>query len=108
MAISVAWQTVATIATATTVATVYTVPTSGSYGTYARDLAICNGGPGNAFVCLSVAGAVTAAAGFQVPTGGTVLLTQCQVPGGAVIGVANTTATAITVSVGYATNVAYI
>lgn len=105
MAISVSWQTVASIAATSTVSTFYTVPssTASSYGTYARDLVITNSGTsGTVFVCLSAAGAVTAAAGFQIPTGGTVVLTQCQVPGGAVVGVANTTATAISVSAGYA------
>lgn len=109
MAIAVAWQTVASIAATSTVSTFYTVPSTGSYGTYARDLVINNSGTaGTAFVCLSAAGAVTAAAGFQVPTGGTVILTQCQVPAGAVIGVANTTASAITMSAGFASNVAYV
>ena len=110
MAIAVQWQTVASIAATSTVSTFYTVPTtSASTFSYARDLVITNSGTsGTVFVCLSAAGAVTAAAGFQIPTGGTVVLTQCQVPGGAVVGVANTTATAIPVSAGYATNVSYV
>lgn len=111
MAISVAWQTTATIANATTTATVYTVPSSSTvpYGVYARDLVITNAGTGGTvFACLSAAGAVTAAAGFQIPTGGTVVLTQCQVPAGAVIGIANTNSTSVAVSVGFATNVVYI
>lgn len=111
MAISVAWQTVAAVTASTTLATVYTVPSAStaSFGAYARDLVITNSGTGGTvFACLSAAGAVTAAAGFQIPTGGTVILTQCQVPAGAVIGIANTNSTNINVSVGYATNVAYI
>ena len=111
MAISVAWQTVASIAATSTVSTFYTVPSAStvSFGTYARDLVVTNSGTsGTVFVSLGAAGAVTAAAGFQVPTGGTVILTQCQVPAGAVIGVANTTSTAVNVSAGFATNVAYI
>jgi hypothetical protein len=109
VAISVAWQTVASIAATSTVSTFYTVPSAStaSYGSYARDLVVNNSGAGNLFVCLSVAGAVTAAAGFQVPAGGTVILTECAVPAGAIVGVANTTTTASNVSAGFATNVNY-
>lgn len=59
----------------------YTVPTA-----YTRDLIITNSGALTAFVGLSASGTVaTSVASFQVPSGGSVVLTQCQVPAGAVV-----------------------
>jgi hypothetical protein len=98
VAIAAAWQTVATIAATTTVATCYTIPTTPSY---IRDLVVTNSGAPTLYVCLSVAGAATAAASFQLPSGGSLVLTECQVPASAVIGAANTTSTAGSLSVGY-------
>jgi hypothetical protein len=110
VAISVAWQTVATVTTAPT--GFYTVPSASTvpYGAYARDLVITNSGAGTIYVCLAAASTVaTSVGGFQLPVGGTVLLTQCQVPASSIIGAA-AASTAVTnqVSLGWATNVAYI
>lgn len=114
MAISVAWQTVGTFVAGTngTVNTFYTVPSAGTvpYGTYARDLVINSGGPATLFVTFNATSTTcTSAASFAIPAGGSLILTQCQVPAGAVIGagVANSGGTA-SASVGFATNVAYI
>lgn len=110
MAISVAWQTVASVTTAPTL--FYTVPSASTvpYGVYARDMVITNSGAGTIYVSLAPSStAATSVGGFQVPVGGTVLLTQCQVPSGSVVGAA-AASTAVTnqVSLGWATNVAYI
>lgn len=106
MAISVAWQTVSTI-TAGSSTSLYTVPSTGAFSTYARDLVITNGGTVNSFVSLGAsASAASTAASFVVPPGGTVLLTQCQVPAASIIyGMSNG---ASPISIGYATNVSYI
>jgi len=108
VAIAVAWQTTATM-TATTVNTFYTIPSSGAFGTYARDLAINNGGSATMLVSLTPSGAAgaTSAASFAIPAGGTLLLTQCQVTAGAIIGVAVPTGTAIP-SAGFCSNVSYV
>ena len=109
MAISVAWQTVAGGIT-TSAQQIYTIPSSStvSFGSYARDLVVTNSGTATVFIGLSNSGTVaTSAASFQVPTGGTLLLTQCQVPASAVLS-ALTGAGTTSVSVGFATNVSYI
>lgn len=105
MAISVAWQTIATV---TSAATVYTIPsgTSSSYGTYARDLVVCNSGTATLFVGLSSGTVSATTTSFQVPAGGTVLLTQCQVPAGVYVSATAATGTG-QISVGFATNVNY-
>ncbi len=107
MAISVAWQTVTTAFS--TSASLYTVPSASTvpYGVYARDLVITNSG--TAIVYINAGTGATSAAiatGTQIPLGGTLLLTQCQVPAATVVyGFASSAAQ---VSIGYATNVAYI
>lgn len=112
MAISVAWQTTVTCTTAPT--GFYTVPSTTaatSFYPYARDLVLCNAGTGTLFVSLDASTAATSVAGFKLPAGGSVLLTQCQVPQAAIVGAAaSSTATTSTylLSIGYATNVAYI
>jgi len=105
VAISVAWQTVATAIT--TSVSLYTVPSTGNFGTYARDLVICNSGTANVYVNAGT-GATSAAiaTSTQIPTGGTLLLTQCQVPAGMVIYAFASVAGSV--SIGYATNVAFI
>lgn len=107
MAIAVQWQTVVTgITTATNV---YTVPSASTvpYGTYARDLVVNNSGTATVFVGLgATASTATTAASFLIPAGGSVILTQCQVPAGAVVSAV--AANPASVSVGFATNVAYI
>jgi len=107
VAISVAWQTVQTF---TTSAALYTVPSSGNFGTYARDLAICNSGTASCYVSCGVpATSAATTSSFVIPAGGTVLLTQCQVPAGAIIYGAQYVATTTSqVSIGFATNVAFV
>lgn len=108
MAISVAWQTVVTFSAATTPA--YTVPTSATvlFGAYARDLVINNSGTVGVFANLNpAANAATTTASFLIPAGGTVILTQCQVPGGSNVNLIPQSGTA-SASIGWATNVAYI
>lgn len=87
----------------------YTVPSAGANtNAYLRDLVLTNAGTTSIFLSLGT-GATSAAttSSFVVPTGGSVILTQCQVPaGGIVFGVSPGSAGAL--SVGYATNVAYI
>lgn len=109
MALSVAWQTVVTLNN-TTVNTIYTVPSAStaSYGAYARDLVINNSGAATIFASLTpTTTACLSASSFQIPAGGSVILTQCQVSGGAVVGAGNAGATISAVSVGFATNVNY-
>lgn len=107
MAIGTSWVVNGT--SVTTSAALYTVPSSAAalYGAYARDLVVTNGGPSSLFVTLgSGSTAATTAQSFQIPSGGTVVLTQCQVPTSAIIfGVsAGTSATYI----GYGSNVSYV
>lgn len=112
MAIAVQWQTTATF---TTSAALYTVPTAAFAATagtflYPRDLVITNSGTATIFVSLGAAASSAATtSSFQIPTGGTVLLTQCQVPAGAIVfGVQAVATTTSQASIGYATNVAYV
>lgn len=108
MAISVAWQTVATI---TSAAACYTVPSSTvstTFYPYARDLVLNNSGPNTLFVGLSSGTVSATTTSFQLPSGGTILLTQCQVPQGAIVSATCPTAAGSSLSVGYATNVAYV
>lgn len=108
MAISVAWQTVVTVATSN--GALYTVPSSTAASfAYARDLVLTNSGATTIFVNATGAGSpvATTTGSYQVPSGGTLLLTQCQVPNGAVVS-ALSPGTAGSLSIGYATNVAYI
>lgn len=108
MAIAVAWATTTTFSGATTPA--YTVPTASTvpYGSYARDLVINNSGTVSIFANLNPASnAATTTASFLIPAGGTVILTQCQVPGGSAVNLIPASGTAAA-SIGWATNVSYI
>ena len=108
MAISVAWVVNSTAVTSQN--SIYTVPssTSATYA-YARDLVITNSGANTVFVAVNAnAAAATTTGSFAIPTGGTVLLTQCQVPGGSIVNATCPTVGGSSVSIGYATNVAYI
>jgi hypothetical protein len=87
----------------TSSAAVYTVPSTG----YKRDLIVTNGGPSALFVALgSGATAASTVDSFQIPSGGSLVLTQCQAPASGILyGIsAGTSAT----FVGYGTNVSYI
>jgi hypothetical protein len=102
VALSVAYQTVASFTASST--SLYTVPSSTTvaYGSYARDLVITNSGTAGVYVSLGT-GATSAAtaSSFAIPAGGSVLLTQCQVPASTIIyGIASA---ASTVSIGFAT-----
>lgn len=97
-----------------TAAQLYTVPSSGTAGTtpyypYARDLVVTNAGTVITFVGLSTAGTVaTTPASFQIPPGGSIVLTQCQVPAGAVLSaLTGVTATSL-LSIGYGSVVSVI
>lgn len=106
MAIATSW--VVSQTAVTTTALIYTVPssTSATYG-YARDLIINNGGPSTCFFGLGtgVTGGVTTSS-FQVPAGGSVILTQCQVPSSGIIGAVSSGTSSV--SIGYGTNVSYV
>jgi hypothetical protein len=109
VAISVAWQTVVTGITTSANTTAYTVPSASTaaYGSYARDLVVTNSGTATVFACLNPAPASpSSVASFEIPVGGTLLLTQCAVPSAAILGLV-TGAGTTSVSVGYATNVSY-
>lgn len=100
MALATSWK--VTAKSVTSSAAIYTVPSTG----YNRDLVVTNGGPSALFVGLgSGVTAATTVNSWQIPAGGSLILTQCQAPTSAVIyGVsAGTSAT----SVGYGSNVTY-
>ena len=80
MAIAASWKVNALSVVGSTA--MYTTATSG----YLRDLVITNGGPSTLFVALGTG--ITSAAttsSFQIPTGGSVVLTECQVPNSGII-----------------------
>jgi len=87
----------------TTVAQLYTVPSTG----YKRDLVV-TAGTAAVYVGLSTDGTVaTSVASFKITAGGSLILTQCQVPAGAVLS-ALTGAGTSTLSVGYGSLVSYV
>jgi hypothetical protein len=99
VAIAAAWQTVSSVTT--TAGTVFTTPAVSTVP-YLRDLVIQNSGASTVFVGIGASNVATSVASFQVPTGGQLVLTACQVP-------ANVPVTAIcgsgssSVSIGYGT-----
>ena len=100
MAIAASWA-VNNTAVTTTAGTVYTT-TAG----YKRDLVVTNGGASTIFIGMGVSSVATSVASFSVPPGGTVVLTQCQVPASTPI-TACTGAGSSTVSIGYGSLVNY-
>jgi hypothetical protein len=109
VAIAAAWQ-LSTVVT-TTVNTFYTVPSAGTapYGAYARDLVVNNGGGNTLFITMNPSSTTcTSAASFAIPPGGSVILTQCQVPAASVIGVACAGTLSTLANIGFGTNVSYI
>lgn len=82
MALAVAYQTVASVTN--TAGTVYTIPnsTTAAYGVYARDLVVTNSGANTIFIGLGTSNVATSVASFGIPSGGSVLLTECQVIAG--------------------------
>ena len=98
-AIAATWK-VTGAAVTTSASQVYTVPTSNP--TYSRDLVVANAGTVSIYAGLSTDGTVaTSAAAFKIPAGGSLILTQCQVPTGAVLSVIAGAGSGL-VSVGYA------
>ena len=106
MAIAATWV-VNSTATTTGSAAYYTVPSSGNYGSYARDLVLCNSGTATIFVSLGT-GSTSAAttSSFVIPTGGSVVLTQCQVPASSIVYAIG--AAASTLSIGYGSVVSVV
>lgn len=112
MAINATWLTTATF---TTTAALYTVPTAAFAATagtylYPRDLVITNSGTATCWVSVGpqVTSAVTTSS-FMIPTGGTVILTQCQIPPSTIVfGCQSVATTTSQVSIGYGTNVSYV
>ena len=101
MAIAAKWVVNSTALT-TSVAQVYTVPT-----TYQRDLVVANAGTVSVYVGLSTDGTVApSAASFKIPAGGSLILTQCQVPGGAILSALTGAGNGL-VSIGYASLVSF-
>ena len=102
MAIAAKWTVNATAGT--TVEQIYTVPTTPSY---LRDLVVANAGTVSVYVGLSTDGTVaTSAASFKIPAGGSLILTECQLPGGAVLSALTGTGNGL-VSIGYASLVSF-
>ena len=103
MAIAATWATVAT--GITSAVSVYTTPTTG----YRRDLVITNDGPATAYVAVTTDAATAgSASSFAVPTGGSVLLTQCAVPTSSIVFVRAAQSGTVSVSVGWASNLNYV
>ncbi len=76
MALAVGYSTVVTAA-ATTSTSVYTTSAS----LYQRDLVITNSGNSTCFLSAGTGStAATTTVSFAIPSGGTLMLTQCQVP----------------------------
>ena len=103
VAISAKW--VVSTTAGTTANQIYTVPTSNP--AYSRDLVVANAGTVSVYIGLSTDGTVaTSAASFKIPAGGSLILTQCQVPAGAIMSSITGTGNGL-VSVGYASLVSY-
>lgn len=103
MAIAAAWVVNATAGT--TVEQIYTVPTTPPYS---RDLVVANAGTVSVYVGLSTDGTVaTSVASFKIPAGGSLILTECQVPTGAVVSALTGTGNGL-VSIGYASLVSFV
>lgn len=100
MAIAATWA-VSSTAVTTTAGTVYTTGAG-----YRRDLVVTNSGTATIFIGMGVSSVATSVASFSVPAGGTVVLTQCQVPASTPI-TACTGAGSSTVSVGFGSLVNY-
>lgn len=104
MAIATQWVVSATAVTNSSTSIYTTV--AATVSSYLRDLVITNGGTASVFIGFGGTAAAVASS-FDIPAGGTVVLTQCQVPNATKIwGI--TSAGTVPVSVGYATNVAYV
>ena len=106
MAIAAAYQT--TVTNITTSKALYTTATSTAASfAYGRDLVVTNNGPSTLFISAGpAASSAVTTSSFGIPTGGSVVLTQCQVPASTILfGVSSGTAAA---SIGYASVVSVI
>jgi hypothetical protein len=102
-----ATYTLTNLSVPTSSAVLYTVPTTAP--NYSRDLILTNAGTTTIYLAFSTAGSqvATTTGSFAIPTGGTVLLTQCQVPTGSTLyGLSPTNAGAV--SIGYGSVVSVI
>lgn len=104
MAINAQW--VAQTQATTTAATVYTT-VAATVSSYLRDLVINNGGTAAVFVGMGASNVATSVASFSIPAGGTMIITQSQIPNAVPI-TAIAGAGTVPVNVGYALNVAYV
>lgn len=104
MAIATQWLATCTTVTSSS-SSIYTT-VAATVSSYLRDLVVTNSGTVNAFVGFNGTAGATASS-FYLPAGGTVILTQCQIPNGAKVW-GQTISGTTSVSVGYGTNVAYI
>jgi hypothetical protein len=96
-----------TVAVPTSSTVLYTTPAS-TVQTYIRDLILTNAGTTTIFLSLGtgVSSAATTSS-FVVPTGGSVVLTQCGVPNSGIIyGISPTNAGVLSVGYGSVTSVA--
>ena len=107
MAIAATWV-VSSTAVTSTAGTVYTTAaaTAATYG-YGRDMVISNSGTVAIFVGLGASNVATTVASMQIPAGGTLLLTQCQIPTSAPVTAVCASGTAYT-SIGFASVVSVI
>lgn len=105
MALSAVYLTTATF---TTSAALYTVPTStAATYSYTRDLVVTNSGTPTVFLAFGTGStAATTLISFAVPSGGSLILTQCSVPASSILWGISASGTG-QVSIGFATNVEY-
>jgi hypothetical protein len=103
VAIAAAYQTTATF---TTSAALYTTSSSA----YQRDLVITNSGTATCYVAVGApATSAATTSSFVIPTGGSVILTQCQIPASTIIyGVQAVATTTSQVSIGFGSLVSYV
>lgn len=95
------------IAVTTSSTSVYTT-VAATVSSYLRDLIICNSGTAPVTASFGTgATAANTANSFYIPSGGSVVLTECQVPNGAILYAVGAGA-ASTVSVGYGSVVSVI
>lgn len=97
----------ASTAVTTTAATVYTTAAA-TVSTYLRDLVVTNAGANTIFVGLGATNVATSVASFGIPAGGTLLLTQSQVPASTPLTAICGVAAGSSISVGYASVVSVV
>lgn len=111
MAIAANWVVTAPYSTTTALYTTPTAAFAATAGTYLyqRDLVITNNGASTMFVAVGTgASSAVTTSSFALPSGGSVILTQCQVPNAAIIYGVGQGGAAGTASIGWGTNVSYV